>query len=218
MNVLKLATYALLSTAQKQEESTPDSRPQIITAVHIRHDLQPDVFTFDATHVEFKRWIRDFKKYFTSSGMAGGTVAEQQASLLNCLDPDHCNLLISKTDETRHIFETQSEEEPSCIEVLMREFDITHPLTSGPMDLFQMKQGHNEAHPVSHERKQLIAMYKNILQRYPSRLHRIITTHKPARPVMLSNITWCSRKFWNKSNLQLRSKRTTTYGHQHGAG
>ena len=132
----------------KQEELTPDTKPQTTPHIRIRHDLRPDVLSFDATHVEFKRWLRDFKTYFTSSGLHGGTIAEQQASLLKCLETDLCNLLIAKTDQDRKIFESDNEEEPCCFDVLMKEFDITHPLTSRRMDLFQMKQGQNEAHPV----------------------------------------------------------------------
>ena len=55
LNGLKLATFSVLATAPKQEEPAPDTKPQTTPHIRIRHDLRPDVLSFDATHVEFKR-------------------------------------------------------------------------------------------------------------------------------------------------------------------
>ena len=84
---------------QPQRQQEPDKEPKI------KKELFPNILTKDTSHIEFRKFQRDFIVYFKESYMEQASPEEQKHYLLKCLDADLGERMLAVTDATTPIFD-----------------------------------------------------------------------------------------------------------------
>ena len=108
--------------------------------------LKPITLLKTFTPVELRTWIASFKAYHTSSHFEKATIPEQQAYLMQVLEPQLQSHVRSEIDTDTGIFKDPNEPSKlSCIKVLEDYFLLTYPLVARRFDFFSHKQAQGES-------------------------------------------------------------------------
>ena len=96
--------------------------------------LRPKILLKDATPVEFSKWARDWRAYYTSSRMDLNTVEEQQAYLRACIDAHLDSRTQALILPATPIY---SDVDTSCMEILQLEFVKANPIFNRRLEFFR---------------------------------------------------------------------------------
>ena len=102
--------------------------------------LRPKKISSDFSHVELKRWLNDFKSFYTASHFEKSTIAVQQAYFLSFLDTDIRQRVEPLIQPHTQVLDADE----GCYQLLIDFFDLKNPKFNRRLDYFAVKQNPGE--------------------------------------------------------------------------
>ena len=102
--------------------------------------LRPFKLTVEHNPVEFRMWLKQFKAFYTTSGLKDRPIVEQQAYIQACLDPKLDQRIQDSIDMDTPIFE-----ENSYVSFLEQDLLVRYPLFTRRLEFFKCTQAKNQS-------------------------------------------------------------------------